>query len=59
MKEITGSEARQYYREFTDKMATIYGLEPKEKFICSLIKTVPFQDLTVEMDLILEQLANE
>jgi hypothetical protein len=33
MKDMTGSEARRYYREFTDKMATIYGIEPKEKFI--------------------------
>ena len=46
-------EAERRYRKFTGKLATIYGLEPKEKYFCTLVKTVPFQDLEVEMELVL------
>ena len=48
-------EAERRYRKFTGKLAIIYGMEPKEKYFCSLVKTVPFQDMEVEMELLLMQ----
>ena len=53
MSGVKEAEAR--YRKFTGKLAVIYGLEPKERYLCSLVKTVPFQDMEVEMDLMLEE----
>jgi hypothetical protein len=50
----TRKEIGQRYRSFTGKLAAIYGLEPKEKYFCSLVKSVAFNDLEVAMDIILE-----
>ncbi len=47
-------KAEKQYRQFTGKLATIYGLEPKEKYFCSLTRSVPYQDLETEMDLMLD-----
>ena len=47
-------EIGQCYRSFTGKLAAVYGMEPKERYFCSMVKSVAFNDLEVEMDIILE-----